>query len=768
MSSEAQGPDISKLIDNAKEELETMPKILPDEHEGIDPPSGEEPPNAKALRERMAQNMTKPPSEPTKVEVVVKPKPKSLDSIRWALIPTGDARTEESPALGEHFHVQTDEERKADLSARAEAYNSTKQKQYFLHGQVLGRFGSFYRGLSRAVNGTMPEELQAMLVLSGDYGYGIESDSYAEQVHYAAASALRKDVNGDSSSWRGIDGYIPQGAAKAVLEKAQQAKQGVPLTEDDLTRCMLTALACGGPLQALEMASLGRRYVKPSRFEKESDTYDAGKAVLTKLTTKYGEHSFDRAYALSPESTRRRIDAEFATLEQNPKYADLLQYPGVPLLIEKAKSRMNERLHREQSRWYEAQKVRDVSALEAALDSEHLRSLSEQTAIEGGHFEVIEAEISKRSQEVVDGKVANMIGAELVRRLHPEHSIANVETALKAKALGGAGRVPAYYPSNEFVSIFGYTKETQLSPAERQKKVQDIPVTSTAMEEVVSREFDWRGEERLKSLVALLKSPSYFTYVLGNETRGKTDVAMAQATREQIARALIQGITFLQTISEDEYVRNIAERELGLVGYLTPGDEGALGKAQAELRKTFADQKDDQSGLTLYDTLLAEGQIERDAEVVGLIAHASTEEARALSVVKIENVKGILSSQIEAVSEELRELLKKNTELEGMKQKLANAEAKKTELANQKAATDALVVADSWVDRKLHPDRPTTTVKLSKQTAIAASMLENDADIEMFQGEVDKMTDITPNRVALAQKKAEGIARLAKQAHAVE
>lgn len=767
MSGEAQGPDISKLIDNAKGELETMPKIPPDEYEGVDPPSGEEPPHAKSLREKIAPQI--PEKKPTSVRVENDPKTQpALDSIRWSLISTGKARTEESPALGEQMHAQTDEERKADLSARAEAYNNTKSEQHYLPGQVLGRFGSFYRGLSRVVNGAMPEELQAMLVLSGDYGYGRQSDSYAEQVHYAAASALRKDENGDSSSWRGIDGYIPQGAAKAVLDKAQQAKQGVPLTEDDLTRCMLTALACGGPLQALEMAALGKQYVRPSRFEKESETYDAGKIVLTKLTTTYGEHSFDRAYALSPESTKRRIDAEFATLEQNPKYADLLQYPGVPLLIDKAKTRLNERVHREQSRWYEAQKVRDVSALEATLDTEHLMSLTEQTAIEGDQFEVVKAEISKRSQEVVDGRVANMIGAELVRRLHPEHSIANVETALKAKALGGAGRVPAYYTSNEFVSIFGYTRETQLNSAERQQKVQDMPITSTAVQELVSREFDWRGGERVKSLVALLKNPSYFTYVLGNEMRGKTDFATAQATREQIARALIQGITFLQTISEDEHVRNIAERELGLVGYLDPGDEGALGKAQAELRRTFADPKDEQSELTLYDTLLAEGQLERDAEVIGLIARASTEEAKVLSDVKIENIKGILRSQINAVAEELRELLKKQTELEGMKQKLADAEAEKIELDQSRQTVDAQVVADSWVDRKLHPDRPTTAVKLSKQAAIAASIVENDADIKMFQGEVDKMKDITPDRVALAQKKAGGIARLATQAHAVE
>ena len=137
---------------------------------------------------------------------------------------------------------------------------------------------------------------------------------------------------------------------------------------------------------------------------------------------------------------------------------------------------MRDRLKRDRDRWYASQQVTRTDLREQELDNQHLTDVVEQTIKDDKGWVAIEKIIKEKATRVVDGQAANLIAAELQRRIHPELTLDTQVKAYKAVAIKQSANKLGYGTLNGYgYNFYGYDLVGKdASTSDKQRKIENI------------------------------------------------------------------------------------------------------------------------------------------------------------------------------------------------------------------------------------------------------------------------------------------------------
>lgn len=211
------------------------------------------------------------------------------------------------------------------------------------------------------------------------------------------------------------------------------------ITLQGFDACVCAALANGDVLTALRLTQAANIFLP----EYPTASADAvGRNIL----------NLKNAFAMYPIDLKHRADAVLATLGQ-PPLENIGSVRTLVTLKEEALARLNEKASAERNGWY----ARQLSSSPDAVRAAHSPTAVVETHITKSKpsWKDIESELELDASEVVQAQAANIIAAELARRIHPENTVMAHVGTFVARELGHEDRRdgPTYYGPNEYKSI---------------------------------------------------------------------------------------------------------------------------------------------------------------------------------------------------------------------------------------------------------------------------------------------------------------------------
>jgi len=619
-----------------------------------------------------------------------------LAEIRWrqANEKPSDAPPSLSTKLADQEPVLTKEE----LRQRAEACWKERHQLWSLITQVpeFKQWGE----LSVGDWTKKPKELNALIVLLHRFGIGHvvdREDNSLPQVIGIAFKHLKDDGSG-RGKWDGLTAYMRRGAAgkifKEVKNKAEQNRREI--TRKDLDVCFMSALACGNPECALELAQMADQFLPATGEIARSD-------VLSRNL-----NGFDQAYQLYPADLRENLDALIASIGENGYLADLADFPIAQELKTKAEQRLSQALKRQRDQWYQQQEIVSLSARQQALDQDHLTELLEEALAQGQTWNQVEAAVKARCQQLVDGKIANLLAAELQYRLYPELSLAERIKYQKKLVCRQASGLALPYGQNNYQDFYDFDFLANDNQEARRSKVENlinIPIGNDMINVLYDSVFDYH------QLVLFLQFPASYLGKLedaiklaGYEARKRYPDQNLSGWWQNIAekqlimaRKFIGVVDFLQTVADQKELQQLFESEFGLARCVSSSQ---LDHAAAELQKYFSKvMVAGQEDLSIYDAVLGQlrevdlSQKQIDKIMADDILKAEKVEEDKLVEAKIAEVKAMASDSSSQAQAQLERLKVQRQSLQASQDKLDLFQKEISKLDQERQALDKVQVA---------------------------------------------------------------------------
>jgi hypothetical protein len=416
----------------------------------------------------------------------------------------------------------------------------------------------------------------------------------------------------------------------------------------DMDVCVMSALACGEVRTALELLKLA-----PEFFPDQTDAVGSAFSRMQNIILE--------ARAITPELAGS-IDEGLLCLGEGT-YAELGTSTVAKTLKAQAEGRVRDRLKEGRNDWYRSKEVADVAERISALSPESVQKLIEEAASRGDDWRKVTAEISARVQDVVDGKAANILYAELIRRMYPDLSIDDQLEEMKRSFQGiSTGTAPIAETSNRIDHTLeqrGDNKRFTRQTA-REKSETVARTYFPGERQLVDMVYNPRTADYLTTLIGLLRYPDNLDYQLkeafknSSSNRGygydyaKDTDPRIQEGRKQLARRLVGGVSFLQACIDDPETKALVEKEFGFSSHgssLLTGDN--LEKVQEALGKMFGDIADETSGMTLYESVLPDpDQQAEDSQVFPRLNAARRNEQTALDAEKTDGARQALDNSL--------------------------------------------------------------------------------------------------------------------------
>ena len=162
-------------------------------------------------------------------------------------------------------------------------------------------------------------------------------------------------------------------------------------------------------------------------------------------------------------------------------------------------------------------------------------------------------------------------------------------------------------------------------------------------------------------MVALLRNPTTYAHSVQTaiknwerETQSYTgenhwrDQGRLAEGRTMLARKLVGGVSYLQALAEIPETRQILQQEFGFGDLVNPDN---LEVAAEQLQKMFGEVVDQESKLTLYESMLQEGQLDEDTRVARQIVATRPKDVKKIVDVK----KGATGEIVEEMTAEAGE-----------------------------------------------------------------------------------------------------------------
>ncbi len=616
--------------------------------------------NTSFLQDRLMKHI-KPDSAHEEQE----PMPNSLDSIQWHMVDENPADAPLSPHIisqQETKYVRQQEVREArrkSLQKEADECIADLQKPY-LRSMInsVRRFNSGSLGVRDWTK--RPEELSVMIIELHNYGIGRDSFSGEKQnvssTIGTAFQVLCADIEGGGysdtrASWGGIErNERYDDAATEILKRLTTQVKEIYLS--DLDVCVMAALSCGDPFTAVRLIQIADQFL-PKQGE------SARASALLRLAGSYGKSSFEKAYELYPVSVKDRLDGVLASLGEG-QFANLAEVSQAQELKQKAEKRLRDRLKESRDRWYASQQVTRTDLREQQLDGEHLTDAVEQTIKGDKGWAAIEKIIEEKAAQVVNGQAANSVAAELQRRIHPELALDAQTEAHKAQATRRPGNKIGYGERNDYeYDLYGHDLvKKDASAPEKEGKINSIYYQG---DRDLQKELFNPNRIGVKALVALLRNPTTYAHSVQTaiknwerETQSYTgenhwrDQGRLAEGRTMLARKLVGGVSYLQALAEIPETRQILQQEFGFGDLVNPDN---LEVAAEQLQKMFGEVVDQESKLTLYESMLQEGQLDEDTRVARQIVATRPKDVKKIVDVK----KGATGEIVEEMTAEAGE-----------------------------------------------------------------------------------------------------------------
>jgi hypothetical protein len=326
------------------------------------------------------------------------------------------------------------------------------------------------------------------------------------------------------------------------------------------------------------------------------------------------------------------------------------------------------------------------------------------------------------------------------------------EYKAEATKTGGGGIDRSYY--NDFnlydKEVYGYSEvRKDASTAEKRQKVEG---TNYQAERHYVEEIFHPDTIGLKAIVVLLRYPEVYTYnvtkaVADYERRQEqhSDAQTLQTERRRLeegrhilARKLVGGVSYLQAVAENPETRRILQQEFGLDKLVEPAN---LEKAAEQLQKMFGEVIDKESGLTLYNSVLKEGQMDEDTRVAEQIAAAGPKDASKLIQQKEGEVVQVVKELAEQAQSEVAELRERKQKLVEPTQQQSEALDRQTALEVQKRKLEATQTVKRGIEKALPANRGKLT-DAEKLTKLASLVVSAEALTQELEGIAQRIAAI--------------------------
>lgn len=643
------------------------------------------------------------------------------------------------------------------------------------------------------------EEYNAMEIFLTKGGYGKSEPSYqsfqnAPKIIYETMRILRTPLentyNGAAistdkrASWMGIGknaySWAPEVYAKAILEKSQQIvgkERGVQTYKFepyDLDMTVTAALACGEIKVAFDLIKLS-----PEFFP------DQGAEAINSAFSRM-QNTILQAREVTPHLATA-IDEGLLCLGEEGTYKELGDSQIAKELKKQAEARVTEEIMEKRGDWYHSQEAVDINARMKGLGSDALRSLIEETAKNGKSWKEIAEQISQRTQDVVDGKAANVLSSELIRRMYPDLSVKDQLDKIKGAFLNkktGAGYLsPLNIFDEDLTSQSDKTRFPNQSSVEKANTISNTYFPSERqLIDAIYNPNEYHTHD-LQILIGMFRYPDNLPYSLDKAfkdnaqrsgSRGydydytKDKDERIQTGRKVLAKRLVGGISFLQSCIEDPQIKALLDTQLGFKNWsdsLLTSDR--LGKAQETLAKMFGDEVDKESGLTIYESMLPDpDQQAEDLATFKRLNAARVAEVPILKAEKTEEARSLVTTTIETRQKEKTGMETSRKSRRELSQNKTKAEGSVSQLSAELEDIQSIEVEDNAAKRflKKNVERREVLTTLEKTARIIsqqASIQATKEELATLTEELKKAPDISDQSYTQATQLLESLTKLA-------
>lgn len=441
----------------------------------------------------------------------------------------------------------------------------------------------------------LPTEVDRFLAISETYGLtsGRYQDEGRQKIIARCFYTLRPTINGPSGwSSERVDTTDNSHSLTDRLKDLYPQKNGpIFSTPEQFDTAVIVALSCGQPLTALGLIAKSPELV--------GTTADSS---LSRLRT-----SLQATRQIYQPVDSSHYDAVLASLGEGPLSGiDLENSPVAKELKQQAETAILQSVEADISRRYSNQEIAEIKPLLQNLGPDKITQLISEYATAGKTKDELLSEIKLRSRSLVDAQIANLIAAELDRRLHPENT---PETKAPLRRLFGFNKSSVDPDSGYVNTANNFYAFSRASAAERTKAeiIGSLPsLTDQDLDSLIVSP----NSLDVNILIKFIKNPDRFGY---ERTYRERTLSITSDRKEsqfrhrlpELAKKLVGSISFLEAVASTEYGQQLLGREFGL-SYFADGGSFEIKTAHEWLKIIFNEKLSESDQTTIYEQAAGE------------------------------------------------------------------------------------------------------------------------------------------------------------------
>jgi len=619
-----------------------------------------------------------------------------------------------------------------------------------------------------------PEELNLLILNLDNYGIGTSdryenrslSESIGTAYKFLRASYQGQQLNPDRPQWdyNGVEGTPHfEDISVSILENLKSVRKGQrqEITQDDLNVCILSALSCGDPYTAMRLIQSADQFLP-----------EQGKSAISSALSRFANpedknNIFNQVYELYPEQVKDRLNEVLSSLGEE-QFADLTDVPMAMAIKKQVGKRLENRLKKQRDLWLREQTVARTDLRKNELDKPHLSEMVDQAAENEKEWQTIAKAIEEKAAHFVDGQAANIIAAELQRRLRPELDLDRQMRIHKDKGLRKFSENFSYTQYNNYENNGAYGYETLSNDGNTNQKAERINQINMSEREIM--ENIWQPNQiGVRELVILLKNPNLFDHYLSqginnyekkamNATSYSYDRKRFDQGYNLLAKKMINGVSFLQTIADVPEIKAVLQKEFGFKEMVNADN---LDKAAEKLQTIFNKIINKETDMTLYESMLEEGQLDEDARVAQQIAKLIPKETGKIAEVKEDEAIEITGEMTDAAMKKNNELKLKFEQLKEPKVKKNRLKGTIDDLEKQRKNIEVGTTVKKAIQKIGKPKGTMTETEQAERLKSFDKQIKTSSEqLEQTEAEISTIGEVSPEDVQTATKKAQKLQKI--------
>ena len=559
--------------------------------------------------------------------------PRSISEIRWRHTDESPENTPQNPLTYE----KPERESETGTNLREEAARIRGSNESI--DPVLYNVDTFQSwNVLRMPDWTnLPEEVNSLVVLLDHHGVNRDSTDLSKAIGVTYTELRKTSPDRKSHNWRGMKPSSLNSGPVNANELVRELTKIPNLSAGQFDAAVMSALACGEPMVAMQLICKADKLLPgdPKAIDNALSRLAIGTA---------GKPVFKVAYELYPKDLREKYDSVMAIIGEPDQSITPIQYgnsipfglgtlgnqPAAMELKARSEKALRETLRTKQNEWYARQEIVPTQKREDRyLGDQALLAVVkglEASSSDGNPREILERHITEGSQRIVEGEVANIIAAELSRRMLADMNIESVVRRKKNKESGiteGNTTVDAFLGGN-FVDNYLDNPDKDLNQQEKRQLIEKIGFGYQEFARSIIFPNSVEGIDCIpKHLMMLINNPNgYVSTYRSQMSEFPTRYGEEKLTH---ARRLAGPIEYLETVASNPDLRRVLEQEFGFRNL----DEQTFENARAALTQLLPGHTEEEKKSAYQNIMGSEGQLDED--------HRTVEQLGSLMVKEIKN-----------------------------------------------------------------------------------------------------------------------------------